>query len=329
MENNNKSIKDILFEMDKNDLSSTKYNNKTLKFVSQLTNKVNNIACLQFSIDFSELFKYFHNTEKQISILKDTYCGYYKNGELKIDFVCNVLSEFMYEKKIICCFSDFCDYTLDVEKGNNTCVTHSSLTILKPENNGIYYAYQFNPHGRYLLTEKYYTQYISRKRTKTYILNEILDVYVMKLFFSTMEKEMRRECNFDIKIRYNESENHNYYGINLQSGDEFGCCFIFPFILYYHLAVHMYDFNYLKNDKKKRTYRFPSFKHLLRENKFNEMINIIMSLYLKEFTYEVIDFYKEPEPELDYFYDMSEYLLEKKNNSYIKSISESMLELIY
>ena len=324
-----REISDVLLQMEKKDFTSTDLNNNILKILSSKAEKNNDIKCLQLTIDFSEVFECFNTSEKHESILKDNYCGYYDNGVFKEEFTCNVLSQFMYQKKIICCFTDFCDYTLDVDNNNNNCsITHSTLTILKPDKKGYYFAYQFNPHGRYQINETTYSRYITRKRSQIYNLNEILDVYVMSLFFKTMETEMDKECNFKIKILYNQSENHNYYGINLQSGDDFGCCFIFPFIVCYHLCLNIYETNYLENSKLKRKYRFPSFKNLLNKSKIDEMIYIIMSFYFKEFKYEVTDFYKEQDPELDYFYDKCEYILEKKGTKYIKYISEYMLKLI-
>ena len=38
----------------------------------------------------------------------------------------------------------------------------------------------------------------------------------------------------NLNIQYDFSETHNYIGGDLQTGDNFGICFIFPYIIWYY-----------------------------------------------------------------------------------------------
>ena len=68
---------------------------------------------------------------------------------------------------------------------------------------------------------------ISKKRERIYKYKEPLDVVFMKAFCNSFNNHETTKRN----IYYNETARYNYYGVNLQSGDGYGMCYIFPFII--------------------------------------------------------------------------------------------------
>jgi len=327
---NQRKITDILKNLETQDLSSTEFDNKFLRVANQLYRENNdNIRTMQTYIDFNSVFdKKVNHTE----LFDEMWCGYYdEDSNLREDYTCTILHKYMSENKIIFCWTDFCDYAMDTTDDINDIVTHSSLTILKPCGKNKYFAYQFNPHGRCQLDYIGYTKYISRKRSQYYPCNEVLDVYVIKCFLNAMEGQILQWNKKKVEFLYDNTSKHNYFGTNLQSGDNFGCCSIFPFILYYHVCIDMYKTNILCNDTINKCYRFPSLALLMRHNMFSEMIDVIMSMYFKEFKYEVIHFYKcnsKNKYTEEEFHDCCEDILEKRGTLYIKYITGSVLDFM-
>lgn len=324
-----KKISNILKSLETQDLSSTEFDNKFLRVACQLYRENNdNIRTLQTYIDFDAVF---NNKTKNTALFDEMWCGYYDEDiNLKQDYTCTILHKYMSENKIIFCWTDFCDYAMDTTDGINNIVTHSSLTILKPDGDK-YFAYQFNPHGRCQIDYEGYTKYITRKRSQYYECGEPLDVYVIKCFLKAMEEQILIYNQKKVIIQYDNTSKHNYFGTNLQSGDNYGCCSIFPFIIFYHVCVDMYKTNILCNDTINKCYRFPSIANLIKNNMFTQMIDVIMSLYFKEFKYEVIHYYKcnqKNEYTEESFHDCCEDILEKRGTLYIKYITGSVLDFM-
>ena len=46
--------------------------------------------------------------------------------------------------------------------------------------------------------------------------------------------------NHNLNIKYNNSEKYNYFGPDFQSGDNYGICFICPYIVWYYF-IKYYD----------------------------------------------------------------------------------------
>ena len=58
------------------------------------------------------------------------------------------------------------------------------------------------------------------------------------MFLTSYMKYLKEKS--ELVIHYDESEKHNYYGADYQSGDHHGICFIYPYIIWYYFCKY-YD----------------------------------------------------------------------------------------
>ena len=324
-------IKDLVEKV--SDLSSCEFDNRIIRCANKLKKKHSNndIAIIHTSIDFDLLFNK-NNTKQQIDLLLEDVWGAYFDDDMKIheDFTFTLINKFTQEGKIIFCWTDFIDYGACLEEGKDTneVFTHSTLTIFTPYKNNKYHVYQFNPHGRCQLDYTGYTKYISRKRTKYFDCKKGLDLYVIGKFIDVMNKSIKTYHKNGVDLLYNDTPYHNYFGANLQSGDKFGCCYLFPFVIFYEFCIYYRRSHLLKYDKD-CYYRFRSFKSLFKECKFEECIYVMMSKYFKEFKIRVIESYKlnlfKNTEELE---DELESILERNGSNYIKLVIHSTLDIM-
>ena len=317
-------IKNILDEMNK--YSSCDFNNEIIKAANELKKKHYNkdIVVIHTSIYFDYIFDNENSEKDRDDLFEDMYGAYYdEEMNLHEDFTCNIIDKFTQQKKTIFCWTDFIDYAAYRENENavNELFTHSTLTIMTPTENNKYFVYQFNPHGRCQMTYKGYTKYVSRKRTKFFDCGQILDTYVINKYISAMNRCLDKYSKNKNRLLYDASKKHNYFGANLQSGDNFGCCFMFPFIIFIDVCKY-YRESHIFETRNKRL-RFRSYKSLFDEKKFEKSIYVIISKYFKEISDMTLSFYskKRDAEEYEEYEDSIENNLEKHGNRYIKIIA--------
>ena len=317
-------IKKIVDDM--NEYSSCDFNNKLIETCNKLKIRHYNkdLAIIHTCIHFDYIFGKNNNEKDHDDMFEDMYGAYYdENMNIHEDLTCNIISKFTKQKKVIFCWTDFIDYAAYRENdyANNELFTHSTLTIMSPMNNNKYFVYQFNPHGRCQMSYKGYTKYISRKRTKFFDCGEMLDTYAISKYCNAMNRCFKKYCDNKTELVYNSSKRHNYFGANLQSGDNFGCCFLFPFILFVDICKYYRESHILETNKKKL--RFRSYKSLIDEQKFEKCVYIIISKYFKEISDMTLTFYSKKRDVQNYedYEDSIESNLERNGNKYIKIIA--------
>jgi hypothetical protein len=191
-----------------------------------------------------------------------------------------------------------------------------------------YFVYQFNPHGRCQIDYKGYTKYVSRKRTKFFPCGQTLDTYVMSKYINAMNSCLEKYSKNKKRLIYDASKMHNYLGANLQSGDNFGCCFLFPFIIFIDVCKYYRESHILETRSKRL--RFRSYKSLFDEQKFEKCIYIILSKYFKEISNMTLTFYSKKRniEKYEEFEDSIENNLAKHGNRYIKIIAYNSFNVI-
>ena len=309
-------ITDLIKQADDIMLSSGCYlDNMIFKFAIKLKNLYkSDIEIIQSELDFNQIFTKngisddLENIIHKTPAINDRYIDY---GLLWL------LSNSMKHKKVIFIFLDLINYSLEENKNDSimTHVTHATCLMLHPENIGNKYnAYFFNSHGEAVSTDTLeYEKYITRRRNKKVILGEPLDFYVLKHYIQIMNKYDNININYDYSIK------HNYLGPNLQSGDNYGICYVFPFYILYELITNLN--NPIIAD-------FPSFDECIINDNTTKGICCIMEKHIQRLNY------KKFLNDLFITTNFSKYnngfrkYMEKKNTYYVKYLLYKLCRII-
>jgi len=156
-------------------------------------------------------------------------------------FIFEAIAEAMKKNQFIYLTFGFEDYDVDNIKGINEYCAHSTCALLIP-NKKKYDCYYMNVHGRDMKETNYYKKIVTNKRCQVYHYKKPLDVKFMEAFcvsFNTTN---------NTKINYNHTYRYNYLGTNFQSGDGYGVCFIFPFIMFHYIGQYLTRPRYFEVD---------------------------------------------------------------------------------
>tara|TARA_B100000401_G_C52785410_1_gene710529 strand:- start:626 stop:1669 length:1044 start_codon:yes stop_codon:yes gene_type:complete len=207
--------------------------------------------------------------------VEEIECNYIENTTYKYSTLFSELETIVSRNKIGFIYLDFDSYSVETMNHKNEVVSHATALIVYRDKNNEYRAFHFNPHGN-ASNENKYEVYITRTRTKEVVLNRCVDQHMIGCIFSkynTHTKDTGRNCF----IMYETTQYYNYMGANLQVGDSYGICYIYPFILLHELCSNLYQRNVLYDSTFKTYRRFPSYKHMLLHNDLYTMIYTIMS----------------------------------------------------
>lgn len=315
-----------------NEYSSCDHENTIIETCNKLKKKhCDDIAIIHTSVNFDLVFN-DKNTEKDHDkLFEEMYGAYYDdNYKIQQDLTCNLIDKFTQKKKLIFCWTDFIDYAAYRENDDsiNELFTHSTLTIMSPLSSGQYYVYQFNPHGRCQMDYKGYKKYISRKRMKYYDCGKMLDVYAIEKYVGAMNRCLDCYTSNKTRLIYNGTKSHNYFGANLQSGDDYGCCYLFPFIIFNDICKY-YRLSHVFKRKNGSLQRVRSYKSMIKECKFEKCIYIMLCKYLSlDMRDNIMKFYNKNDDDYEKLEDEFEMYLYKKGSRYIKIIAYNSLKVI-
>tara|TARA_A100001011_G_scaffold380631_1_gene448173 strand:- start:66 stop:1274 length:1209 start_codon:yes stop_codon:yes gene_type:complete len=305
------SIKQLDDIVDKNSISNIEFDNLIHKVCCQIDSECDNtnISTLQAYIDLDEFFTSYGDSEAMMSTLEASWCGYFdQDKKLCEDWFILTLNRLMNENKIIFVYLDLHYYFVTKkeqpkywERGDHERVSHSTAMIFYPNNSrsydhseisGNYNLYYFNPHGSDQLSETCYSLYITKKRKKDIELPIHMDGFIIQSFvemFNSTIYDYLEEGEKHNRINYTLSKRHNYYGTNLQSIDDWGVCYIFPFVLWYELKVSFIETTKLMQDSlintrgnNKTVRRFTSYQTYMRNNNMEQIVFLCLSKYIPE-----------------------------------------------
>jgi len=220
-------------------------------------------------------------------------------------------------------------YETDEDETIHETIHHATALILYKDTNNCYRAFYFNSHGGNILKEKSYNLYITRKRKKNITLNMPVDMFIINNLINTYNSNIANYVDNYSKIKYEMNADFNYIGPNFQIGDHYGVCYIYPFVILHYLLHEFNNINYLHNDDSGYMRRLPSYSTLLKNNKLNNMILIMMSKIYKNLKSEFLIYYINSDiSDLTNLNIVINYQFEKNNTLYIKYLYCIILEFL-
>ena len=332
-----RKISNVLNNADKHDLASEKYNNYIHCASHILKHKYkSDIAIIQTHISLYELFNEYLKSDCKYNHLLNMWCGFYKNNNdtptYYEEHFYSKINNLMIANKTIYILLDLHEYLLyetDEDETIHETIHHATALILYKDTNNCYRAFYFNSHGGNILKEKSYNLYITRKRKKNITLNMPVDMFIINNLINTYNSNIANYVDNYSKINYEMNADFNYIGPNFQIGDHYGVCYIYPFVILHYLLHEFNNINYLHNDDSGYMRRLPSYSTLLKNNKLNNMILIMMSKIYKNLKSEFLIYYINSDiSDLTNLNIVINYQFEKNNTLYIKYLYCIILEFL-
>jgi len=241
-----KEVKYWLKFIEKNELATTDTDSHMNYFIHKnkiiFNKKINkNIKLIYCDTTFGTCCDYWKCSQSRR--LNEEYesilCGYYEKDKFTERFLNDEIEKNILENKILFIVFDFLDYGLDDDiKTHNEYVPHTCSLLLIP-NKEKYEAYYINSHGKDLQKYTSYDFKLSNKKKRTINYEHPVDLMFIGTFIKFMNK------NHKVNINYDYSEKHNYFGADYQSGDNYGICFIFPYLIWYYFGKYYNKSRYI------------------------------------------------------------------------------------
>ena len=185
------------------------------------------------------------------------------DADVYVDLLVDKMGELAAERKII--FLNIAAHSYIVDRSEwGDYAMHGVCAILVPRCRSGYDMYYINPHGELIKLYTYYSSVYSRTRVKQHPLDGLLDCMVMKSLANYLNQTT------DMDIHYDSTGRHNYYGANLQEGDNHGVCFVFPIVIYYYLGIYYTEKKALQSGGAIKYVN--CFRNLLRRGKIDRMV---------------------------------------------------------
>lgn len=184
------------------------------------------------------------------------------------------LKDLCINRKIIFINFGIESYFVDRYTEGNYAV-HGTCAILIP-NEKDYNLYYINSHGQDVLYNTNFEIVQTKTRLNTIKFDKPVDCVVIKAICNYMK------VNHDILIHYDSSEKYNYYGANLQEGDDHGVCYIFPVVIYYYFGIYFTEKKRLCVGGKVRYVK--SFQNLLKGYNVDLMVHTCFADFDTEIT---------------------------------------------
>ena len=317
------TMKEMLKDVDKYELSSCEYENYVNIASSMILKHYsrNNISILHASIDYDKVFRQHENftdcnsnnnfdvnrslnkKENLKKIFNDMTCGWYSgNQKYNEDIFFNKINKEMVRGKIVYVYLDLDNYDIETDKKSklNESQFHSTSIILYPSkkrtgNNMIktYNVYHFNPHGCDSVYTDEYEIYISRKRSKTIHLDVGLDRYVIDKMTKAFNDYTEEYEDKYVSLYYDITKYCNYTGANLQIGDNYGICYIYPFILFNEIASKFDESIEFHHFRRQFSRIMPSYKNLIETEDINKIVYIVLSKYFTNVKFRYLEFIEQ------------------------------------
>lgn len=247
-----KDVKYWLKFIEKNELATTDTNSHMNYFIHK--NKIifdkevsKNMKMIHCDTTFRSCCDYWKCSQSRR--LKEDYesimCGFYEKDEFKEGFLNELIEKYILKRQILFIVFDFLDYGLDDDiTTHNEYVPHVCLLIMIP-NKEKYEAYYVNSHGKDLQMYDSFDFKLTKHKKRTIKYEHPVDLMFIGTFIKFMNK------NHKVDIVYDYSEKHNYFGADYQSGDNYGICFIFPYLIWYYFGKYYNKTRYIyhKNNK--------------------------------------------------------------------------------
>lgn len=156
--------------------------------------------------------------------------------------------------------------------------THSIILMFIPLKKN-YKLLVLNPHGRDLTYD--YEVIFSTKRIKKINYPKGIDWEYINMFISNMNTYLKKSTN--VIIEYNNTTKTFYRGVNLQSGDSRGYCYLLPIVFFHYFRV------YYNKTRLVDGIKFDSTYSLLKRGKFDYFVANCLVDYCKRYKEKIMD----------------------------------------
>lgn len=238
-----------------------------------------NMVMIDCPLSMKTIIPALQNKNLPIELFRDILVGvvlFENNSYMYTDsFLFDEMTNAFKQKKYVFITFGFEDYDVDNVKGVNEYCGHSTCAVLVP-NKTRYDCYYINPHGRDMKETNYFKTIVSKKRCHIYHYKQPLDTIFMKGLCDSFN-----QIN-DIKIHYDNTYRYTYLGANFQSGDGYGVCFIFPFIIFHYIGKYLTRSRYFEVNGE-HIYMESGIK-LLKKGRLGLFVESIFADFMKDYT---------------------------------------------
>jgi len=247
------------------------------------------IVMLQVKWDLEKIVPSLMNPS---SPFEDIECGFYtKRMAYKEEYFDMKLMEEMEKGKTIFVMFNMSNYfLLDIAadkagKEDRAYTHHCTCAIFEPTEDGNYDCFYINSHGTDMLDATSFEVRLTRTRKRELKFSEPIDILCLKAYFKHMRAFLKKYCASDFSINYNETKNFNYYGTNLQAGDNYGICFAMPLVIWYYLGNFYNKRRLLRKDAvyDKLELVVPCVREMLRDRQLLFFVNSCFAEFHKEY----------------------------------------------
>ena len=287
-------------------LDADTYTHKACKVLAD--NK--DLLMLHVHWDFKEIFPLFNKPDELDDLYEIMEGGFYTKGMQFIKgFLHLILAEAMEVGKFIYIVLSIENYELDEFDDGNKYGHHCTTLMFYPKSPHQYDCFYINSHGERMMGTKIFDDRYTRRRYTRHSFDEPIDVVCIKSYLCSLRK-MFVELECRVQISYDGTKHHNYYGPNLQCGDDHGICFAFPLIIWYYTS-NFYDRRRVRMDEEEKEHTILPMKYYLKGADLISFVNACFVVFHKKYEKTVWNEKKVGRKK-------EIYLMSKEENSYAK-----------
>ena len=185
---------------------------------------------------------------------------------------------------------------------------HSLIIIFTPINNNNYKCVFINTHGRDYTYD--YEIVYSSKRRKKIKYKYGLDYHFMNMFISNLNIYLKKRTQ--IHVLFDKTSEYMYKGVNFQSGDSRGYCYLFPILIYYYYR------RYYDCERNIDGYKIESSYDLISGHKLDKFMSSCLIEYCKPYKHKLFEIRNK---KISDYYEELETILCKQDFRLFKKIA--------
>jgi hypothetical protein len=191
-------------------------------------------SLLQCIIDLPAIIPSMSYSKTDNEVLKCINCGSYRKNKYYYETLVSNIQNCVGDRRIIYIMLGMDGYGLDDNEDELVYSVHSTSLVMVPRDDK-YYAYYINSHGRDIMDMVCYDKLVTRRRVKKTSFNipyELVFIRDLINYWNTLSDSSGNPIN----IYWDTTIAHTYLSTNLQAGDQYGTCFMYPHIIWEHMG---------------------------------------------------------------------------------------------
>tara|TARA_B110000858_G_scaffold24953_1_gene25553 strand:+ start:201 stop:1295 length:1095 start_codon:yes stop_codon:yes gene_type:complete len=151
----------------------------------------------------------------------------------------------MFQRKTIFIMFCFPDYGINEEEGcDKEYIAHSTCMVLLPVDNN-YKCYYINSHGCDMKNTNFYDIVLTKTRATHINYDRPIDIVFLEKYIEFLNDWSFISPAYP-KIIFENTNEHVYYGTDLQNGDFEGVCWVYPLIIWYYFGKYLHTTREIK-----------------------------------------------------------------------------------